>query len=59
MSHPFAKIASSMEMIKVAHTVFALPFALTAMLLAQRRCGDGFWPPLLTVLPIPPLLDPH
>jgi len=35
----FRRIAVYLEMVKVAHTVFALPFALTGMFLAAREIG--------------------
>jgi 4-hydroxybenzoate polyprenyltransferase len=40
----FAKIRTTLEMIKWEHSIFALPFALTAMLLAARGL-----PPLRTI----------
>ncbi|MEW6719919.1 MAG: UbiA-like polyprenyltransferase [Thermodesulfobacteriota bacterium] len=47
----FRRIAVYLEMIKVAHTVFALPFALVGMFLAARETGaPHFLPPARTVL---------
>ena len=44
------RIAVYLEMIKVAHTVFALPFALVGMFLAARETGAGYaLPPARTV----------
>jgi 4-hydroxybenzoate polyprenyltransferase len=46
----FRRIAVYLEMIKVAHTVFALPFALVGMFLAARETGAGnAIPPVRTV----------
>ena len=42
MSH--GKIRTTLEMIKFEHSVFALPFALVAALLAERAGAAG-WPP--------------
>lgn len=42
-----AQVREYIEMVKFEHTIFALPFALSAMLLA---CPPGKWPGLLTVL---------
>jgi 4-hydroxybenzoate polyprenyltransferase len=39
------KIRTTLEMIKFEHSVFALPFALVAALLAER-VGAAGWPPL-------------
>ena len=36
----FRRIGVYLEMVKVAHTVFALPFALTGMFLASRELGS-------------------
>ena len=35
------KIGTTLEMIKWEHSIFALPFALTAMLLAAEGCRPG------------------
>jgi 4-hydroxybenzoate polyprenyltransferase len=44
------RIAVYLEMVKVAHTVFALPFALVGMFLAAREVGAGnAVPPARTV----------
>ena len=45
-----AKTRTTLEMIKWEHSIFALPFALTAVLLAARGCPagarwSGFWWP--------------
>jgi 4-hydroxybenzoate polyprenyltransferase len=46
----FRRIAVYLEMIKVAHTVFALPFALVGMFLAARETGaENAIPPVRTV----------
>ncbi len=46
----FRRVAVYLEMIKVAHTVFALPFALVGMFLAARETGGGSaLPPARTV----------
>jgi len=39
-----SRIRTVLEMIKVEHSVFALPFALIAALLAARYAGAGTWP---------------
>ena len=40
-----AKLRTTLEMIKVEHSVFALPFALTGALLAARHGQAGMrWP---------------
>ena len=45
------KIRTVLEMIKFEHSVFALPFALTAALLAARYDGAGFgWPSARQIL---------
>jgi len=44
---PFQRLAEYAELIKLEHSVFALPFALTAVLLATP---NGQWPPVPTVL---------
>ena len=36
-----SRLAMTLEMIKFQHTVFALPFGLTGMILAARRWPDG------------------
>ena len=42
-----SRIRTVLEMIKFEHSVFALPFALTATLLAARFDGDASaWPTL-------------
>lgn len=48
----FKRIAVVLEMIKFKHTVFALPFALIALLLAARGDPDAGrrWPSLRTLL---------
>ncbi len=38
----FRRIAVYLEMVKVAHTVFALPFALTGMFLAAGETGNAY-----------------
>ncbi len=43
------RIRTVLEMIKFEHSVFALPFALTAALLAARFTGHG-WPTLRQIL---------
>ncbi|GAB4227734.1 MAG: putative 4-hydroxybenzoate polyprenyltransferase [Deltaproteobacteria bacterium] len=46
----FRRIGVYLEMVKVAHTVFALPFALTGMFLAARDLGArNALPPVRTV----------
>lgn len=46
----FRRIGVYLEMVKVAHTVFALPFALTGMFLAARELGArNALPPARTV----------
>ncbi len=46
----FRRIGVYLEMVKVAHTVFALPFALTGMFLAARELGaQNALPPARTV----------
>jgi 4-hydroxybenzoate polyprenyltransferase len=42
------RIGTVLEMIKFEHSVFALPFALVAALLAERA-GRAGWPPVKTV----------
>jgi 4-hydroxybenzoate polyprenyltransferase len=46
----FRRIAVYLEMIKVAHTVFALPFALMGMFLAAREIGRPWALPSLTTI---------
>ncbi len=41
---PFRTLSTMLEMIKIEHTLFALPFAFLGMLLAA-----GGWPPWRTV----------
>lgn len=42
---PLARIRDYLELVKFAHTIFALPFALAAMLIAAHG-----WPPLQKIL---------
>jgi 4-hydroxybenzoate polyprenyltransferase len=44
-----SRIRTVLEMIKFEHSVFALPFALVAALLAERA-GETGWPPARTLL---------
>jgi len=47
----FRRIAVYLEMIKIAHTVFALPFALVGMFLAAREAGAAYaLPPARTIV---------
>jgi 4-hydroxybenzoate polyprenyltransferase len=46
----FGRIAVYMEMIKIAHTVFALPFAMMGMFLAAREIGRPHALPSLTTI---------
>ncbi len=46
----FRRIAVYMEMIKIAHTVFALPFALMGMFLAAREIGRPHALPSITTV---------
>jgi 4-hydroxybenzoate polyprenyltransferase len=50
MKRIFEKTARSLAMIKFAHTIFALPFALTGMCLAQFRLTGSALAPLPTFL---------
>lgn len=43
-----SRISTVLEMIKFEHSVFALPFALVAALLAERA-GQAAWPPPRTI----------
>ncbi|MGE0200030.1 MAG: UbiA-like polyprenyltransferase [Candidatus Melainabacteria bacterium] len=44
---PVSRLQEYLQLVKFEHTVFALPFALSAMLLA---CAPGAWPPVMTVV---------
>jgi 4-hydroxybenzoate polyprenyltransferase len=45
-----AQLRETAEMIKVAHSVFALPFALASGALALRAEGGWAWPPVLWIV---------
>lgn len=46
----FRRIAVYLEMVKIAHTVFALPFAMMGMFLAAREIGRPYALPSLTTI---------
>jgi 4-hydroxybenzoate polyprenyltransferase len=40
---PFSRLQTSLELVRFSHTIFALPFAVMAALVAIRFGGDGRW----------------
>jgi 4-hydroxybenzoate polyprenyltransferase len=51
LRHPFATLRTWGEFVRFSHTIFALPFALAAMLVAAREHhGWPGWPKLLLIL---------
>jgi 4-hydroxybenzoate polyprenyltransferase len=43
--HPASRLQTYLELIRFSHTIFALPFAVMAALVAIRFGGDGHWSP--------------
>ncbi len=46
----FAQVRETAEMIKISHSVFALPFALAAGALAMRETGDWSWTKVIWIV---------
>ena len=38
-----SRLRTYLELVRFSHTVFALPFAIMAVLIAVRLGGDGVW----------------